>query len=45
MLVEVKLDIPLLRGTKLKLDQEVLWVEFKYEQLAFFCFYCGLIGH
>lgn len=45
VLVEMELDKPLLRGTKLKLDDEVSWVEFKYEMLPTFCYYCGIIGH
>lgn len=45
LLVEVELDKPLLSGTKLKLDHEVIWVDFKYEQLPRFCYYCGRIGH
>lgn len=45
LLVEVKLDKPLLRETKIKMEKEVVWVDFKYEQLPTFCFYCGLIGH
>lgn len=44
-MVELKLDVLLLRGTTLKLNQEAHWVDFKYEQLPSFCFYCGLIGH
>lgn len=45
LLVEVNLSKPLLRGTKLKLEQELLWVDFKYEMLPTFCFYCGIVGH
>lgn len=45
LLVELDLDKPLLRGTKLKLDNEVILVDFGYEQLPWFCFYCERIGH
>lgn len=45
ILVEVELDKPLLRGTKIKLGGEVLWVDFAYEMLSTFCFYCSLICH
>lgn len=45
MLVEINLDMPLLRGTKLKLGTECVWVEFRYEKVPTFCFYCGIIGH
>lgn len=45
MLIEVDLGKSLLRETKLKLDEELVWVDFRYEQLPAFCFYCGIIGH
>lgn len=45
ILATVNLDKPLLRGTKHKLNGEVCWVDFKYEQLANFCCYCGRMGH
>lgn len=42
---EVDLTKPLLRGTKLTLEDEMFWVEFKYESLPTLCFYCGILGH
>lgn len=45
MLVEVILNVPLLRGSKIKMANEKHWVDFKYDQLLVFCFYCGIIGH
>lgn len=45
LLVEVEFDKPLLRGTKIKLGEEVLWVDFAYEMMPTFCLYCGMIGH
>lgn len=45
MLVEIELDKPLLRGAKIKLDKEIVWVDFRYELLPTFCFYCGRIWH
>lgn len=45
ILANVNLDKPLLRGTSIKLNGEMCWVDFKYEQLATFCYYCGRIGH
>lgn len=45
VLVDIDLTQPLLRGIKLKYKTTEVWVEFQYEQLPIFCFYCGLIGH
>lgn len=45
LLVEVDLSKPLLRGTKLKLEQELVWVDFRYEILPTFCFCCEVVGH
>lgn len=45
LLVEVELDKTLLRGTNLKLEGEMVWVDFRYKQLPTFCFYYGNIWH
>lgn len=45
ILVEVELNRPLLMGTRVNLEGEKEWADFKYELLPNFCFYCGLIGH
>ncbi|KAK6148475.1 hypothetical protein DH2020_019387 [Rehmannia glutinosa] len=45
ILAAVNLDKPLLRGTHISLGQKSIWVEFKYENLLTFCFYCGHVGH
>lgn len=45
MLVEVRLNVPLLRGSKIKMANEKHSVDFKYEQLPVFCFYCEVIGY
>lgn len=45
ILAVLDLTKPLQRGTKLKYRQFERWVEFRYEKLPIFCFYCGLIGH
>lgn len=45
LLMDIDLGKPLLRGTRIKLDNEVVWADFKYEQLPTFCFYCGRVGH
>lgn len=41
--VEINLNKPLLRGTKINLDGKIEWVDFKYELLPSFCLYCGRI--
>lgn len=43
--VEVDLTKPLVRGTMLKYKMVKCWVEFRYEQLPTFYFYCGIIWH
>lgn len=45
ILVELDLTKPLLRETRLKYKQTNNWVDFKYEQLSIFCFYCSIIGY
>lgn len=45
LLVEVYLTKPLVKGTKLRYNGKMRWVEFKYENLPLFCFYCGMVGH
>lgn len=45
LLVKVELENPLIRGTKINLDDEVIWVEFRYEMLPTFCYYCGIIDY
>lgn len=45
ILAVIDLTKPLQRGTKLKFRQSDCWVEFRYEQLHIFCFYCGHKGH
>lgn len=44
ILAEIDLDSPLLRGTKIKCNGVEVWVDFKYENLGIFCFYCGRVG-
>lgn len=45
MLVEIELGKPILRGTKIRLDEKMVWVAFRYENLPIIYFYCGRIGH
>lgn len=45
ILAEIDLNKPLLRGSKIQFQGKEVWVEFKYENLATFCFYCGRVGH
>ncbi|KAL8106993.1 hypothetical protein AgCh_023700 [Apium graveolens] len=40
------IDIPVKRRMKLKKSEENwCWVNFKYEAIPTFCFFCGIIGH
>ncbi|XP_019194753.1 PREDICTED: uncharacterized protein LOC109188564 [Ipomoea nil] len=44
--VSIPVDKPLRRGMKmLKRDKTTCWVNFRYERLHSFCFFCGLMGH
>lgn len=39
IMVEINIQKPLQRGTKLKFRQHENWVDFRYEQLSDLCFY------
>lgn len=39
------LDTPLFCGANIRFNGVSCWVDFKYEQLADFCYYCGQVGH
>lgn len=43
--MEINLRKPLLRGTKVKLNNEIVWVEFRYEQLLSFYFFGRMVGY
>jgi hypothetical protein len=45
--VRVQLDVsqPLLRGKKIRLGGQSLWIYFKYERLPMFCYGCGRLWH
>lgn len=45
ILAEIYPDRPLLRGTKVKFEENEVWVAFKYKNLVAFYFYCEKIGH
>lgn len=45
LLIEIDLGKPLLRGSNIKLETELVWVDFQYENLPNFYFYCGVVGH
>lgn len=36
---------PLPRGKLIKLGSETTWVEIRYKNLPYVCYYCGLLGH
>lgn len=42
---EIDLLQPLARGTPVKLNGVMVWIEFKYERCPDFCSKCGIIGH
>jgi hypothetical protein len=46
--VKVLWDInnPIIAGMHIGNDQDgITWLDFRYENLPMFCFYCGLVGH
>lgn len=45
VLVGVDFLKPLIRGTKLRCNGQERLVEFKYENLPLFCFYCRMVEH
>ncbi|CAA0831099.1 Unknown protein, partial [Striga hermonthica] len=45
ILVQLPLSEPILRGTFIKMGEDNKWVDFRYENIQSFCFYCGIIGH
>ncbi|XP_073121701.1 uncharacterized protein [Henckelia pumila] len=48
MRIRVSMDIrlPIKRRMKLKkIGEEWSWINFKYEKIPTFCFFCGVIGH
>lgn len=45
ILVEIDLTQPLLRGTMVKMNGIIKWVEFRYECCPDFCYCCGMMGH
>lgn len=43
--VDLNLTKPFVRGTKLRYKNTEAWIEFKYEQLLGFCYYCGVMRY
>ena len=44
--ITIDVNRPLMKGTNIRSkENELIWVDFKYERLPNFCYYCGLIGH
>ncbi|KAH7841280.1 hypothetical protein Vadar_027865 [Vaccinium darrowii] len=44
--VHTDITLPLKRGCMVRMEaSQPFWVEFRYERLPNFCFYCGLVGH
>nr|XP_027090415.1 uncharacterized protein LOC113711449 [Coffea arabica] len=45
LLVSADLSKPLLRGTTVKTNGVLKWVNFRYERVPDFCYNCGIVGH
>lgn len=45
ILALVNLTKLLYKGTFISCGDKLVWVEFGYENLATFCYYCGKVGH
>uniref|UniRef100_A0A803P9D5 CCHC-type domain-containing protein n=1 Tax=Cannabis sativa TaxID=3483 RepID=A0A803P9D5_CANSA len=46
VLIEIDIKYPLFSGCFFDLDTGVRkWLQFKYEQIGIFCYYCGCLGH
>ncbi|KAL3352286.1 hypothetical protein AABB24_020369 [Solanum stoloniferum] len=43
--VMMNISKPLPRGKLIKLGGDTTWVELRYENLPYVCFYCGILGH
>ncbi|KAK1355565.1 CCHC-type domain-containing protein [Heracleum sosnowskyi] len=44
--VSINLNNPLRRRMKMKMNgEEWFWVNFRYENVPMFCFFCGIVGH
>uniref|UniRef100_A0A803NTB8 CCHC-type domain-containing protein n=1 Tax=Cannabis sativa TaxID=3483 RepID=A0A803NTB8_CANSA len=46
VLVEIDIEKPLLSGCFINVGDEAnVWVQFKYEKVGAFCYFCGRLGH
>ncbi|XP_027184311.1 uncharacterized protein LOC113782635 [Coffea eugenioides] len=45
ILVEIDIEQPLLRGTTVRMNGVMKWIEFRYEKCPDFCYCCGKLGH
>jgi len=43
--IEINLQEPLKTGQLIRIDRETLWLNFCYERLSHFCYFCGKLGH
>lgn len=43
--IHTSMNKPLLHGKLIKMGLEEKWVEFRYENLPYICYYCGILGH
>ena len=45
-LVNMKINTPIRKGVNMGSKEDGLaWVDFKYERLPTFCYFCGVVGH
>ncbi|XP_027103144.1 uncharacterized protein [Coffea arabica] len=45
LLVVLDTSLPLLRGTTVKVNGALKWLNFRYERCPDFCYKCGMVGH
>jgi len=43
--VEIKLDEPLKTRKLVRIEGRMLWLDFCYERLSYYCYSCGKLGH
>lgn len=44
-MVLMSINKPLSHGKLIKIGSEEKWVEIRYENIPYVCYYCGILGH